>query len=169
MPNIKIFQSKDLNLYKPILEGLTDDLGFDYYHAILIWCGIINDTGDYYKDYLWESYLIEVDGEIVGFANIVSQREETKNNVWLEWIGILPKYQGTGIGTMFLNHIEDIVRGLGCDEIYTYIDSDLKAGRFYQKNGYHLYGTIGAYLEENTDLPEKSFGYENDIVLVKNL
>ena len=57
--NINIFQSKNINDYKNILEGLIEDFGFIYYHAILSWCGIIENS-TWKSNKYWQVYLVKI-------------------------------------------------------------------------------------------------------------
>lgn len=168
MSNLKIFQSRDLNLYKPILEGLYDELGFDYYHAVLVWCNVIDYNG-YDKYYFWEVYLIERDGKIVGLAGLSSQYAERKDELWLGWFGVLPEYRNEGIGSEALKLIEEKAKSFGCDTLMTYIDKSCKPLKFYQRNNFMVLWPVEKYLKIFPEIPEEAFGDKEDIVLIKNL
>lgn len=169
MQSIKIFQSRELSLYKPILEGLTEDLGFDYYHAILVWCNVISYNG-YDKDFFWEVYLVEKDREIIGLAGLSSQYPHNMEDLWLGWFGILPEHRDGGIGSEVLKKLEEYAKEAGAKKLFTYIDKSGAPIKFYYKNDFIKYGTVKQYISNtHPELRTEAFGDMDDIVLFKEL
>jgi ribosomal protein S18 acetylase RimI-like enzyme len=56
---------------------------------------------------------------------------------WVNHLGILPTYQGKGIGGRLLQEVEQRLKARGCDKVNLLIEPD-NAGvqDFYQKTGY---------------------------------
>lgn len=166
MTNLKFFQSKDLKLYKPVLEGLHYEFGFDYYHAILVWCNVIGYDG-YDKDYFYEIFLIEYEGEIIGIVGLGEQYKNNKEELWLTWFGLIPKFRNRGFGKEALRFIEERATLLGCTHLFTYIDgSPLK---FYERNGWTVISSVEEYISANPGLPEEAFSDKNHLVITKRL
>jgi len=61
-------------------------------------------------------------------------------------IGVLPKHQRKGIGTALLEHMEEITRKYGVEEIllWTAVDNQ-QALSFFQSAGFHIVGSEDCY------------------------
>jgi len=165
MKNIEIFQSKNIYDYKNILEGLTKDFGFIYYHAILSWCGIIKNSDWKSEKKYWQVYLIKYDDEIVGICGLYSLYEYKTDELWLGWFGIIPSERNLGIGEYALNWMKDIAKSLGCKSLKSYVDSKGKPLNFYYRNGFKRICLVKEYLNMNKDLSLSEFEEENDIII----
>ena len=99
-----------------------------------------NQLNEYMKDiskgYNALNYGLMIDGELVGMSvgKISHWWEGTNNNI--EELCIAPSYQGQGIGSEFLELIEQSAREKGLAGIFLQTDNDKPSYRFYHKNGY---------------------------------
>ncbi len=99
-----------------------------------------NQLNEYMKDiskgYNALNYGLMIDGELVGMSvgKISHWWEGTNYNI--EELCITPSYQGQGIGSEFLELIEQSAREKGIAGIFLQTDNDMPSYRFYHKNGY---------------------------------
>lgn len=66
---------------------------------------------------LFELYLLEIAGEIIGMANLHYFNSLAKNAVWIEDVVIHPKHQGKGLGKKIVRHIMDKAKKRGVKHI----------------------------------------------------
>ena len=92
--------------------------------------------------------IIATEADPLGFAMMTLERE-----IWLEprrghllAIGVLPKHQRKGIGTALLEHMEEIGRKYGLEEmlLWTAVDNQ-QALSFFQNAGFHIVGSEDHY------------------------
>ena len=76
--------------------------------------------------------IITVDGKNIGFFN----GEITESGYELGNICIIPEYRGRGIGTAFIEHIENALREMGINHIFLQTDRDMPAYDFYLRRGF---------------------------------
>ena len=99
-----------------------------------------NQLNEYMKDiskgYNALNYGLMIDGMLVGMSvgKISHWWEGTNYNI--EELCIAPSYQGQGIGSEFLELIEQSAREKGLAGIFLQTDNDMPSYRFYHKNGY---------------------------------
>lgn len=99
-----------------------------------------NQLNEYMKDiskgYNALNYGLMIDGMLVGMSvgKISHWWEGTNYNI--EELCIAPSYQGQGIGSEFLELIEQSAREKGLAGIFLQTDNDKPSYRFYHKNGY---------------------------------
>jgi ribosomal protein S18 acetylase RimI-like enzyme len=75
--------------------------------------------------------------QILGFIFYHPFRERT---VLIVALGVLPQYQGLGIGGSLLRHIEEFAKSEGKQELLVVTSNDnLPALAFYQRQGFQLY------------------------------
>ncbi|WP_106495727.1 GNAT family N-acetyltransferase [Lentibacillus sp. Marseille-P4043] len=80
-------------------------------------------------------YVVDVEGEIVGFANFSPVNEEGKAE--LGAIYLLPEYQGNGMGTALLK--KGITELKDIKEIFISVEKDNEIGkRFYEAKGFDV-------------------------------
>jgi len=158
--------TRDLKEFKPILEGLVDDFGYTYYHAILTWCGIIHtDRED--DVCFWQVWVIKKEGRTVGICGMYSLVPGVET-LWLGWFGILPEFRNLKIGEDVLKTMEAYAKKIGCKTIRTYVDEEGKPLSFYFRNGFKKIGIVSEIIEKEGYDPEEFEGL-NDHVLEKNL
>lgn len=82
------------------------------------------------------NYGLRLDGKLVALSlgQITHWWEGT--NYVLEELCVSPEYQGTGIGTRFMELIETDLKKRDVKGIFLQTDSDKPAYKFYQKNGF---------------------------------
>ena len=161
---LSIIQSKNINDYKPILEGLVGDFGHIYYHAILTWCGIIN--ADWYKDNkYWQVYLVKHDDNVVGICGLYSHYENSIDELWLGWFGTIPEFRNKKIGQFALEWMIENSKSIGCSKIMSYVNTDGKPLSFYYRNGFKRICSVSEYLEIHKDLNIDEFEGMDDHVI----
>ncbi len=81
-------------------------------------------------------YVYEVDEKIVGVAAL----EIVTNDVgWIRWVYVHPRYQGKGIGTALMKHVEKVARSLGLKRLRLLThEKAVWAIRFYEKLGFRI-------------------------------
>ena len=87
------------------------------------------------------NYGIMIDGELAAAAlgSVRHWWEGTNYNI--EEFFIAPNLQGQGLGTRFMELIEEDIKKRGLAGIFLQTDSDKPAYRFYKKNGFSDLGT----------------------------
>jgi N-acetylglutamate synthase-like GNAT family acetyltransferase len=160
-----MLNTKEIKDFKPVLEGLVSDFGYSFYHTILTWCGIIDDT-DSPKKY-WQIYLVSVENQVIGICGLYSLKENDKKELWLGWFGIIPSRRKNMQGTRVLNWLKGQAKELGCKKLFTYVDKDEKVLPFYEKNGFNTekFERVWAFLSENSYASKSDFEDENDLVI----
>lgn len=93
---------------------------------------IIGNDIDRQLDY----YLVENDdGETIGLTGIYAQN---RDEAWLGWFGILPKYRNNGLGRKVLTRTLELMRVLGYTTMRLYSDpmADVYACELYASMGF---------------------------------
>lgn len=92
-----------------------------------------------------------VDGEPIGTATVILLEDltggETKNIIYLKWIGVHSEFRGQGKGSALLTHIIDHYRGKGYDQIHldTALNNEV-ARNLYIKHGFEEVGITRSYM-----------------------
>lgn len=163
--NIKLITSRNIHDYKSVLTELVDDFGYVFYHAILTWCGILDD-GEPEK--FWRVHLITSDDNVVGLCGLYSLRDNV-DDLWLAWFGIIPEFRNNGIGAEALRLMKQEAYDVGCKRLMSYVDKEGKPLPFYYRNGFKLIGTVSEYVSRNTDISIDSFEDGEDFVIEHEL
>jgi ribosomal protein S18 acetylase RimI-like enzyme len=87
----------------------------------------------------------KVDGQTAGFA-WYAIRGAWDRSAYLRLIGILPAYQGLGIGEQLLRAVESLAAQEVQDIFLLVTDSNTSAQRFYRRLGYQQVGAIPNYV-----------------------
>ena len=77
-----------------------------------------------------------VDGKLVAFSVGMIRHWWEGTNYNIEELCVTPELQGQGIGTRFMNRIEEEIRKRGLAGIFLQTDKDKPSYRFYKKNGF---------------------------------
>ena len=84
----------------------------------------------------------------LGFAMVTLEREKwfEPRRAHLLAIGVFPRQQRKGIGTALLEHMEEIARKYGVEEmlLWTAVDNQ-QALSFFQNAGFHIVGSQDRY------------------------
>ena len=92
--------------------------------------------------------IITTGADPLGFAMVTLAREKwfEPRRAHLLAIGVFPKQQRKGIGTALLEHMEEIVRKYGVEEmrLWTAVDNQ-QALSFFQNGGFHIVGSEDRY------------------------
>ncbi len=97
----------------------------------------IRDVSCYFQGL---NYGLLIDGKLsaVALGSIRHWWEGTNYN--LEELCVSKDLQGQGIGSRFMNLIEEDVKSMGLAGIFLQTDNDMPSYKFYRKNGYHELG-----------------------------
>ena len=164
---ISLIQSREIRDYRKPLDGLVEDFGYVFYHAVLAWCDLIDTSID--KDY-WQVYLIQNDGETIGICGLYSLTPETRHELWLGWFGIIPECRSLGFGSEVLTQLEAKAKETGATDVYSYVDADGKPLSFYYRNGYERVSTVEEYLANTGHIFDPdNFESMDDHVIRKHL
>lgn len=80
-----------------------------------------------------EIYVAEIDGEPAGSVGVGSG--------YLRTLYVLPRHQGTGVGSMLHDHALERLRALGCHEAKLWtLEGNHVGRRFYERRGWSLNG-----------------------------
>lgn len=164
--NVEFSVSRNIHDYKNVMEGLSDDFGYMFYHSILVWCGILDDFD---RKTLWQIYLIKSNGVVVGFCGLYSQYPKDYTELWLGWFGIVPKLRSMGIGTKALDFMSAEAKKFGCKKLMSYVDKEGKPLPFYYRYGFKPAGTVREYMDQHRDLSKYCFEDEDDFVIEKEI
>lgn len=163
---IYLTQSKNIHHYQPILEGLTEDFDYEYYHDILMWCNIITNN---HRDYHWQVYLIKSGDEVIGICGLYSLYPHSVEELWLGWFGIIPSMRNQGAGQYALDWMKEKAKSIGCKKLMSYVGADGGPLGFYFRNGFRVIGTVENYLIAHPELTMDSFGDKGYHIIECNL
>jgi len=83
---------------------------------------------------LFELYLLEITGEIVGMASLHYMETLAKKSAWVEDVVIHPKHQGKGLGKKVMKHLVECAKKKGLKHIdLTSSPHRIVANKLYQK------------------------------------
>ena len=82
------------------------------------------------------NYGLLIDGKLAAMSVGMIRHWWEGTNYNIEEFCVSPKLQGQGIGTRFMQMIENDIRQQGLCGIFLQTDSDKPSYRFYQKNGF---------------------------------
>lgn len=141
MNDICFYQTKEIKSYTPVLERLLDDFGYEFWHYILTWCGVVsNEPKDFGK--YWQVWLIESQKRVVGVCGIYSNKHHDNTEMWIGWFGIESAHRGRQIGSGALEFLQVEAKRNGAKVLKAYIYPDFNDPlKFYEKNGFQLINT----------------------------
>ena len=84
-----------------------------------------------------EFWLAEEDGKTLGFCGIEHDRPEP-GFTRIHKLYILPDTQGSGLGKIFIEHVEKEARKHGNNKLHLNVNKQNKAVGFYQKHGFKI-------------------------------
>lgn len=122
-----------------------------------------------YKSYednnqFWKVWLVVYNGEPVGICGLYSLYENYTDELWLGWLGLVPKHRNKKLGNHLLNHVTEQARKAGASTIKSFVDSGGRPLPFYYRYGFKMYGTVKKYLKNNPELADQ-FDVLNDYVI----
>lgn len=166
---IKLVQSDNIHDYRSVLEGLTDVFNYDHYHAILAWCRIIDLEMRGPDAAFWQIWLIQdvESDKTIGICGLYSLDDSTEE-LWLGWFGILKEYRNGGIGQRALELMEAVAILEGCKSLWVYVGKDGKPLPFYFRNGFEYVCRVKTFLKWYPEFKEE-FDKPMDYVLKKQL
>lgn len=166
---IKLTQSENIHDFRPVLEGLTDDFGYDHYHAIMAWCGIIDPEMRGPDAAFWRVWLIkdqETDATI-GLCGLYALDDSTEE-LWLGWFGILNEYRNKHLGEQALILMEGVAESQGCKTMWVHVSKKGKPLTFYFRNGFQYVCRVKTFIKWYPDYKEH-FDKPMDYILKKQL
>jgi len=124
---------------KPTIEQAScDDVPILEHLVVQFWGNPVQLMFDQRLEVTEQPALVaRINGQITGFLFYRPFREAA---VLIVAIGVLPRYQGCGVGQELLQHIEEYARSEGKRELLVVTSNDnLPALAFYQRNGFQLF------------------------------
>ena len=88
------------------------------------------------------SDIAEEDGEVIGFASGLTHHKW----FYLSDLWVKEPYRGKGLGSRLLEMLEEKVRALGIEHIYTWT-SGPRNPRFYERHGYRAFTVFENFYE----------------------
>jgi putative acetyltransferase len=161
------FYSLRINMkVRPALSSDTDALKTLFYNTVRrvncrdyspkqidVWSSAVTD------EQLWQSrvqsggvYVVEEETQVVGFASLHEGG----------YIGMLfchSHYQGKGVGTLLLNHLEQVAQSLGLDRVYSEVS--ITAQPFFQHRGFRI---VQPQTVKRQGVEFRNFVMEKDLV-----
>jgi ribosomal protein S18 acetylase RimI-like enzyme len=170
--NINIIQTKDVKEYAPLFYGLHSDFGYSLWDAILCWCGVTPKSQGPTFTYYWNVWVIKDSDETVGICGLYSINE-TNEELWLGWLGMLESCRSRGIGEVTMRHLEAMAKEVGCQRIYSYVEKNNEKGmKFYYRNGFTRLSDAAEYWRAN-NIPQHiidiDFSEADDHIIVKSI
>lgn len=156
------YQSKNIEDYKNLIRKLSPVFGKEFKYTVKCWC---ND--DYDDDCYWNIWLVEKDNEIIGICGLYSHDRSTKN-LWLGWLGIIPKYRNLKLGSSIMKHLYKECKKVKCENLYSYVDKDGRPLNFYFKENFKIIDTVKGFLKKN-NIDRDYFEDLNDHIIHKKL
>jgi len=123
----------------PVLRVVNTLFQYNYHPSIFLAC---------YENWKEGFIVAKFSSKLVGF--IMGKKLDRQARILL--LGVLPQYQGRGIGTTLLSHFEKEVANLNISRIFLEVRiSNVKAIRFYQLHGFTKSGYISAFYKDGCD------------------
>lgn len=105
-------------------------------------------------------WLAEENGRILGFCGIEHGYPET-GITRIHKLYILPNTQGSGLGKIFIDQVEDQAKKHGNDTLHLNVNKENKAVGFYQKHGFSV---------DHEEVLDIGNGYVmDDFIMIKNI
>lgn len=167
---MRYIQTKNIQSYSPLLDGLYEDFGCHFYMSILRWCKLISigqRRGDG-TEVFWEIWIVKKDNETIGICGLYSLAPKSTETLWLGWFGVLPKYRNNNLGGEILNWLKKEGKKRGAKTLMSYVDQDGKPLQFYKRHGFRELGRVGDYVKEN-NLDMQDFESKDDFVIQLHL
>lgn len=152
-----LVKTKEIEHFKPVLQGLKEDFGLLFFETILTWCNILSDE---YPTLFWEVWVIVEYGKVIGICGLYSLKDETE--LWLGWLGIIKEKRGKGIGGNVLLDLISKAKMAGAKTLNVYVSPTGPLG-YYFKYGFEKIGTVKDFTENG--YPVDQFESLEDIVL----
>ncbi|MBR4223850.1 MAG: GNAT family N-acetyltransferase [Oscillospiraceae bacterium] len=77
------------------------------------------------------------DGELAGLSIGSIKHWYKGTEYYIDEFGLLAEYRGRGLGSVFMQEIERIIRERGLKAMFLQTGADVPAFRFYEKCGFH--------------------------------
>jgi len=90
----------------------------------------------------------EKDGVPVAFSGVTQQGQDT---LLVDFLFVVPEFQGQGIGELLLTRAEDRARHEGLSRLY--LESDVHAAAFYEKRGFRTIATRPSEMSPGRVIP----------------
>jgi GNAT superfamily N-acetyltransferase len=148
---MEIIQSTSIHDYSPLMDGLYDDFGSNFFMTLLRWCEITNIGRRRGKgtNVFWEVWIIKEDNVTVGICGLYSLFPNDTETLWLGWFGVLPQYRCRDIGGKVLIWLKEEAKKRGAKALMSYVDEDGKPLAFYKRYGFKVVGNVGDYIIEH--------------------
>ena len=182
-------QSQDIKEYRPLISSLIPDFDYVFLHTILQWCDLADDP---YKDkQFWQMYLVKEKNDrealietlkivgknfkpkhsTIGMCGLYSLVAGSTEQLWLGWLGIIPKLRNKGLGKDVMQFLYTEANKVGCKELMSYVDKDGAPLNFYKREGFEVLGTVKEYLKKynKSKIDGSDFESQDDIVIRKFL
>ena len=114
---------------------------------------------DFYR--LLNFWVAEEEGKAIGIIGVGSLHSTPSHVAWMDWFSIAPEYQGKGIGSLLLQHMQHFLKNkkVSILVVECYLPYGEDAIRFYTKHGFIHVGRIAKYWTHTID----------SVLLVKHL
>ncbi len=132
MITYRIAETKDIAELKDIfVRTITSTCGDDYStREIAVWTSSSKKTGRWHELVTDQhTVIIEVDGETAGFGSV-------KLIDYIDFMYVLPDYQGQGIAKALLQHLTEWAVEMGAAELYTH--ASITARGFFKGQGFSV-------------------------------
>jgi len=135
-------QSRNIEDYSVLLDGLYPDFGNPFCHTILVWCDVMK-TGKTPEEF-WQVWLVKDEGRIIGICGLYSL-DENIDTLWLGWFGIIPELRNKKLGCFVIDFLKETARSVGATKLMSYVGSEGKPLTFYNRNGFTTEGSVKDY------------------------
>jgi GNAT superfamily N-acetyltransferase len=163
-------QTREIKEYRVIIDSFIPDFGHAFLHTILQWCRLAYDPFDKTNQF-WELWTINYRFSIIGICGLYSLNPKSTDELWLGWLGLIPKWRNKNNGPLVMKFLYDKAKEKGCKKIMCYVDKEGRALNFYKREGFEVIGTVRDYLYKNNLTQIDGFLFESpdDYVIQKYL
>lgn len=167
---MKLEFKRTRNIYDfgPIIHPLIEEFGLPFAETLFIWCKVTPEFLDPDDCTLWEVWLVKYRNRPVGICGLYSLTE-SRDEVWLGWLGILPELRKKGIGKHIMKHLVDRAKKHKANCVMAYVSKEGKPLSFYKREGFKITGRVKDYLKLNKHVSMDDFEDKNDYIIKKEL
>jgi|GEM_PF-3112244 GNAT superfamily N-acetyltransferase len=140
---ISFKQSRNIKDFRPLIDTLIGDFDYGFLWTILEWCKLAGNDDDHAY---WEFWLVLHKKDVIGICGLYSKYYNTNEELWLNYLGVVPKLRNKGIGRHIMQHLYVKAKKAGCKTIMSYVGQSGDPLNFYKREGFEVLGRVKQYV-----------------------